>query len=314
MSILNRRNFIELSGKSLVATGVLPVLSASVFGQEFVPKDKYVKHITILHTNDQHSRIDPFPTNDRKYPDQGGISRRLSLINAVRKENPNTLLLDAGDILQGTPYFNFYEGELEFKLMDELGYTASTIGNHDFDAGIDRLDELIAASNFEMLNCNYDFSDTILAGKIKPYKIVEIDDIKIGILGVGVELDGLVPPSLYKNTIYLNPFDKTNEWAQHLKKEQKCDLVVLLSHLGYEYKKNIASDVNLATNSNNIDLILGGHTHSFLEKPRIVQNSRGSKVIINQVGWAGLLLGRLDLYFTESKNEKRILSKTIEIF
>lgn len=313
LNMLSRRRFIDISGKSLIGIGTLPILTTNLNASTTEASKKYSKHITILHTNDQHSRIDPFPSNDKKYPNQGGVAVRKTLIDNIRKENPNTILLDAGDIIQGTPYFNFYNGELEFSLMNKLNYAAATIGNHDFDAGIDRLSELVDLADFEMLNCNYDFSDTVLYDKIKPYKVFEIDELKIGVLGVGVELDGLVPPSLYKNTIYNDPITAVNKYASILKNDLKCDFVILLSHLGLEYKKNKVSDMNLSAKSQNIDLVLGGHTHSFLEKPRIVENLNREKVVINQVGWAGLFLGRIDLFFTESRKEKRIISKTLNI-
>src|SRR5690554_2720047 len=183
---MKRRDFIQQStaATALITLGGLTLPSFTAANAS--------KHLTILHTNDVHSHIDPFGPEDGRNPNKGGIARRASLVQAIRNENPNTLLLDAGDIFQGTPYFNYYGGELEFKLMSKLKYDAATIGNHDFDNGIDGLNKVLPHATFPFLNVNYDFSDTILHGKIAPYKIFEKDGVRIGVFGVGVELEGLV--------------------------------------------------------------------------------------------------------------------------
>ncbi len=260
------------------------------------------KHITILHTNDVHSHIEPFDPSDAKFPNQGGVARRYTLINNIRKENPNTLLLDAGDIFQGTPYFNFYGGELEFKLMSKMGYDAATIGNHDFDNGIEGLYAQLPHAEFNFLSANYDFSNTVLDGHTKPYKVFTKDGIRIGVFGLGIELDGLVNKKLYKETVYLDPVETTEEITRKLRDEENCDLVICLSHLGYHYRNEKISDLKLASLTKNIDLIIGGHTHSFLEKPTVQKNSEGKNVLINQVGWAGLRLGRIDFYLDSNGN------------
>jgi len=249
-----------------------------------------------------HSHIDPFPSNHSQYPNMGGIARRATLVEAIRKENPNTLLLDAGDIFQGTPYFNFYGGELEFKLMSMLKYDAATIGNHDFDNGIDGLFAQLPHAQFDFLSANYDFKNTVLNSRVKPYKIFVKDDIKIGIFGLGVELQGLVDPRMYKETGYLNPIEIAQDMSRILKEEEKCDLVICLSHLGYHYKNEKISDLVLASKTKNIDLIIGGHTHTFLPKPTVVKNSVGENVLVNQVGCYGINLGRIDFYFDNDKN------------
>lgn len=255
--------------------------------------------LTILHTNDTHSQIDPFPINHPKYPGLGGIERRKKLIDRIRSEERNVLLLDAGDIFQGTPYFNIHGGELELKLMSQLGYDAATMGNHDFDGGIDGFDRVLKHANFPFLCANYNFDNTVLKGKTKPYQIFYKDHLKIGIFGLGVELDGLVSPALFKETSYLDPLQKAQEIATQLKKDEKCNLVVCLSHLGYIPRLNKMCDTVLATETSNIDLILGGHTHTFMEKAEIHKNKNGQPVLINQVGFAGLVLGRIDFYFNK---------------
>lgn len=288
----NRRTFIKqsfLGGLSLLGSAALNPLSAAVL------KKRHTK-ITILHTNDVHSHIEPFPSNDPKYPNMGGAAKRAALINQIRTEEKNVLLLDAGDIFQGTPYFNLYGGELEFKLMSLMKYDAATIGNHDFDNGIEGLNKMLPYANFPFLNVNYDFSNTILNGKIAPYKIIEKDKVKIGIFGVGVELAGLVDKKLYAETQYNNPIIAANNTAEHLKYNEKCHLIICLSHLGYAYKSNKVSDNVLAQETKNIDLIIGGHTHTFLDKPTSIKNKAENITLINQVGWAGLYLGRIDFY------------------
>ncbi|MDX1471645.1 MAG: metallophosphatase, partial [Flavobacteriaceae bacterium] len=222
----------------------------------------------------------------------------------IRKENPNTLLFDAGDIFQGTPYFNYYGGELEFKLMSMMKYDLATIGNHDFDNGLDGLYAQLPHAKFDFVSANYDFSNTIMDGHTKPYKILSKDGVKIGVFGLGIELEGLVDPSLYKETRYLNPIEITQDMTRILKDEKKCDMVICLSHLGYYYgsESNKISDLSLAKTTKNIELIIGGHTHSFLKKPSIVKNIEGKNMLVNQVGCYGLNLGRIDFYLDEDKN------------
>ena len=294
---MKRRNFIART----TATGVF----ISMEGLALTSCHKKAnKHLTILHTNDVHSHIEPFVNNHPNYPNLGGIARRAALIEQVRLENPNTLLLDAGDIFQGTPYFNFFGGEVEFKLMSKLKYDASTIGNHDFDNGIDGLNKQLPNATFDFLISNYDFSNTILDNKTNPYKIYSKDGLKIGIFGLGIELNGLVDPLLYKETKYLNPVEISQDMSRFLKEEKQCDLVVCLSHLGYNYKKNSnkISDLKLAKQTKNIDLIIGGHTHTFLKKPTITKNFNGENMLVNQVGKWGINVGRVDFYFDEAKN------------
>ena len=262
---------------------------------------KNFKKITILHTNDVHSHIEPFPKDHSKFPNMGGFERRSTLINNIRLKNPNTLLLDAGDVFQGTPYFNFYGGELEFKLMSMLKYDAMTIGNHDFDNGIDGLNSQLPKASFDIISSNYDFSNTILENKIKRTKTYILDEVKIGVFGLGIELKGLVSDELYKETKYLDPVEISNDITDYLKNEEKCDLIICLSHLGFKYKKNKISDFILAQKTKDIDLIIGGHTHTFMDKPTITKNKIGNDVIINQVGCFGVYLGKIDFYLDTNK-------------
>lgn len=267
-----------------------------------------VETLTILHTNDVHSRIDPFPQDGGRNAGQGGVAARAALIKNIRQQAKHVLVLDAGDMFQGTPYFNLYKGEVELKAMSAMGYDAGTIGNHDFDGGIENLrDQLVKHATFPMIICNYDFAGTAMENQYVPYKIFKRGSLKIGVLGVGVALQGLVPQNLYGNTVYLDPVQKANETAARLK-QKNCDLVICLSHLGYQYRDNTVSDVVLAKESEHIDLIIGGHTHTFLPQPVVQKNKQGQDVVINQVGFAGLQLGRLDYQFT--KNGKRRLQES----
>jgi 5'-nucleotidase len=295
---VKRRYFIQQTAAStaLITLGSLGLQSFST---------STVKKITILHTNDVHSHIDPFGPDDGRNANKGGIARRATLIESIRKENSNTLLLDAGDIFQGTPYFNYYGGELEFKLMSMLKYDLATIGNHDFDNGIDGLFTQLPHAKFDFVSANYDFSNTVMNTHVKPYKIFIKDGIKIGVFGLGIDLDGLVIKKLYKETKYLDPIEIAQDMSRILKEEQHCDLVICLSHIGYNYRNNIekASDLKLARATKDIDLIIGGHTHTFLRKPTIEKNVLGENVLINQVGCYGLYLGRIDFYFDSDKNK-----------
>lgn len=306
----NRRTFLGNLGRWAVVAGATTMTPRWLKAEEFASEEGRLHKLTILHTNDVHSRIEPFPMDGGKNQGKGGIAKRAALINKIRQEEEQVLLLDAGDMFQGTPYFNYFGGELEMKLMSKMGYDAATIGNHDFDGGIDDLHkQLTTHGNFPLINCNYDFSDTIMNGHTKPYQVFQKGPIRVGVLGVGVELDGLVPEILYKDTRYSNPIELANKYATLLKEEEKCDYVVCLSHLGYSYKSNKVSDMVLAEMSKNIDLIIGGHTHTVLATPTIVSNSQSKEVLVTQVGWAGMILGRLDIYFERNFQDKCIQCK-----
>ncbi len=301
----NRRAFLKSFGQVILVSSV-STLPLELFAQ----KEDLIK-LTILHTNDVHSRIEPFPMNGGRFQGLGGAARRAKLIKEIRAKEPNVLLLDSGDMFQGTPYFNFFGGELEFKLMSKMKYDAATIGNHDFDAGIDSLKKQLTHASFSLINCNYDFSDTVLKDEVQPYQIFEKSGLKIGVLGVGIELEGLVPEHLYKATQYLDPIEKANQTAKILKQEKQCDLVICLSHLGYKYSSDKVSDIHLSQKSEHIDIILGGHTHTFLDTPEIQKNSQEKPVLIHQVGWAGVVLGRLDVYFERTTKEHCVNCKNV---
>ncbi|MBD3582945.1 bifunctional metallophosphatase/5'-nucleotidase [Flavobacterium selenitireducens] len=301
---MERRDFLQkgVAGTAFAALGGLSL-------QSFASAKK---HLTVLHTNDVHSYIDPFSATHPKNPNKGGVARRAAIIESIRRENPNVLLLDAGDIFQGTPYFNYYGGELEIKLMSMMGYDLATLGNHDFDNGIDGFYKQLPHATFGFVSANYDFSNTILDGLVKPYKIFVKDGIKIGVFGLGIELSGLVDPRNYKETKWTHPTEITQGIVDRLKREEKCDLVICLSHIGYDYKNDPGkiSDLKLASQTQDIDLIIGGHTHTFLDKPTVVKNRVGKDVLVNQTGCYGINLGRIDFYLESgvSTHTSRVIS------
>ena len=297
---MKRRHFLKKIKFSSIYGLTLPY---------FINDDYYdngLKKITILHTNDVHSHIDPFPKNDPLNPSGGGVIARANLINLVKKDNPHTLVLDAGDVFQGTPYFNFFGGELELKLMSKMGYNASTLGNHEFDNGMEKLSKVLKHANFSFLNSNYTLKNTPLENKIKSHEIFNINGIKIGVFGLGIELEGLVEKKLYKGIKYLNPIEISKDISDDLKYNHNCDLIICLSHLGFSYSKdkNIMCDLILAKQTKNIDLIIGGHTHTFLDEPVKVKNLENKDVIINQVGCFGINLGKIDFYFSENNKHQ----------
>lgn len=296
LSKINRRGFIKTGAKlgALALLNQLPI--------DLLAKQQDLVKVTILHTNDWHSRIESFPKDGGKFAGMGGAATRAALIKKIRTQDKQVLLLDAGDMFQGTPYFNFFDGELEYRLMSQMGYDAVTLGNHDFDKGIDGIVKQLPLATFDIINCNYDFSATALKDKVKPYRIFNKGGVNIGVIGVGIDLIGLVPNDLYAGVKYNDPINLASNLAHDLKTNKNCDFVICLSHLGYEYTNDKISDRILAQKSANIDLIIGGHTHTFLPKPVTLKNKENKEVIINQVGWAGLQLGKIELYFDSAKN------------
>ena len=302
---MNRRDFIQHAG-------VLSLVGAAGLNWSFKGLNSD-KELLVIHTNDVHSRLDPFPMDGGRFQGRGGLSKRASVISALRKEHKQVLLLDAGDIFQGTPYFNLFKGEPEIKAMSSLGYDAATIGNHDYDAGIDGFDKQLPHASFPFLCSNYDFSNTVLDGKTKNYQIFQKGKLKIGVFGLGIELNGLVPKKLFKETVYLDPVELSQDMVRELKENCLCDLIVCLSHLGYSYRSSKISDRALAEKVSGIDLIIGGHTHTFLRQPEIVSHKSGHKTLVNQVGWAGLNLGVIQFKFNRLRNKEKGASNNLQL-
>jgi 5'-nucleotidase len=275
--------------------------------------DTGLKRITILHTNDTHSRIDPYPANDPNFAGMGGYARRAALVNHYRREDPELLLLDAGDFFQGTPYYNLYGGETELVLMSHLGYSAATLGNHEFDNGLDGLLKVLPHANFPFICSNYDFSRTILKDKTIPSLVMTRNGIRIGLYGLGISLRGLVGSNLYGETVYHDPVDVAREVERELKTDKKCDLVICISHLGFRYDSDRVSDYIVASQTRHTDIIVGGHTHRVLNPPEVVSNLDNQPVYIGQAGSGGVFLGKMQVYIGPDTHEKFVDSNTTKI-
>jgi 5'-nucleotidase len=252
--------------------------------------------ITILHTNDTHSQIDPLPANDKQHPGMGGVARRATLIKRLRRENPNSLLVDAGDVFQGTPYFNFFRGEVEYKAMSAMGYDVGTLGNHEFDNGVDSLAAALKYANFELVNANYDMRGTPLENRVKPYVVRDVGGVRVGLFGMGFQLEGYYPPDRYTGIKFLDRVSVARDAVRALRERERCALVVCLSHMGYyePRKGNEFGDSQLVAQVDGIDFIASGHSHIFMEKPVMVKQPSGRETMIFQVGKSGIYLGRVD--------------------
>ncbi len=305
MYSIDRRRFLKTVGIAGAASlAGLPALAL---------RDAGLSKITIIHTNDLHSRLDPYPDDDPDYPGMGGFARIATLINNTRKEHPHVLVLDAGDVFQGTPYFNMYGGKPELKLMSKMGYDAVAFGNHEFDNGKDGFLKVLPYADFPFLAANYDFSDTILAGKVRDYTIIRKGDLKIGVYGLGIEMEGLVSRNLYGNTVYMHPIAVAREMEDKLKNHYGCDLVICLSHLGYKYEDDQVSDTRVAEETRLTHLIIGGHTHTLLDPPAVVKNKSDRDVTIAQAGYGGAYAGRLNVYLDRQVGDHFVESYTIKL-
>lgn len=292
---MERRHFLS----SLGAAGVLGGLPLGAGELLAAPAGR----ITLLHTNDTHSRIEPFGPGNGSLSGKGGMARRATLVRQLRKQLGNVLLLDAGDTFQGTPYFNQYKGRLDYKLMSMVGYDAGTLGNHDFDNGVESLLEAMKEATFDFVNCNFDCKGAPELGKrLRPYVVKDLPGMRVGLTGVGVAFKGLVAPINHKGIAWVDPEKVLRPIVDRLRNVEKVDLVVVLSHLGYNLNGEAIDDLHLAKLVPGIDAIIGGHSHTFLDEPTRVAQARGETLIF-QVGFAGVNLGRMD--FTTSRKEVR---------
>ena len=301
--MINRRKFLARS----IACGSAFVVSRVVgdsFAESIVSSREEIK-ITILHTNDTHSQIDPLPTND-KYAGKGGVARRATLVRKIRSENPNTLLIDAGDVCQGTPYFNFFKGEVEYKAMSMIGYDAGTLGNHEFDNGVGSLASALKFANFDIVCANYDVKGTALETIVKPYVVKTVSGIRVGLFGLGISPVSLIEPANFKGVTYLDPITTARAVVNTLRQKEKCALVVCMSHLGYSEhpRQGAVMDTTVASQVDGIDFIASGHTHIFMEKPVMQQQPCGKESVIFQVGKSGIYVGRVDFTFRDGKVAK----------
>ena len=301
--MIDRRSFLKTSivGSAALAlpNAVSQLLSTSVraaISEPLLELAAGETRITILHTNDTHSQIDPIPDSDKQWGGKGGVARRATLVKEVRSQNPNTLMVDAGDVFQGTPYFNFYKGEVEYKSMSLIGYDVVTLGNHDFDNGVDALAAAMKFANFEFVSTNYDVRGTPLESRVKPYAVRTFGDVRVGLFGLGINPDNLITPENFKGVKYLDPVGMARGVVRLLRDREKCQLVVGMSHLGYypNPKGNEVGDTQVAAQVSGIDFIASGHTHTFMEKPYLQKNPEGKDTIIFQVGKSGIYVGRVD--------------------
>lgn len=257
------------------------------------------KQLFILHTSDMHSRIEPISAEAAdEYAGMGGVVRRAGFVKQFRGKHPDMLLLDCGDISQGTPYYNFFKGELEVKMMNLMGYDAMTIGNHEFDFGLENMARLFRMANFPVVCSNYDVTGTVLEGLVKPYTTFNRNGLKIGVFGLAPKMEGLVQADKCEGVVYNDPIEVAQKMADLLKNEEDCDVVICLSHLGYQLK-NAPCDEELAQKTNHIDAILGGHTHTFMKEPAVYLNKDGQNVPVMHTGKSGIYVGMLKLTLAE---------------
>lgn len=305
--MINRRQFLKgslITGAAMsVPAGLFSPKILSVLAEPLINVAAGETLITILHTNDTHSQIDPVSESDKTWAGRGGVARRATLVKRIRKENPNTLMIDAGDVFQGTPYFNFYKGEVEYKSMSLIGYDVVTLGNHDFDNGVNALAAAMKFANFDFVSTNYDVRGTALEARVKPYAIRTLAGIKIGLFGLGISPDNLITSQNFQGVKYLDPVQMTRGVVRLLREQEKCQMVVGMSHLGYyaNPKNNEIGDSQVAAQVSGIDLIASGHTHTFMEKPVLQKNPEGKDTIIFQVGRSGIYVGRIDFKIKNGK-------------
>lgn len=261
----------------------------------FTVSAQRVRTLLIYHTNDVHSRIEPYAESfaDEDLAGKGGLKRRAYFIAKEREQNADLLLFDSGDFSQGTPYYNLFQGEVEVKAMNEMCYDAGTIGNHEFDFGLENMARLFRLAKFPIVCANYDVTGTVLEGLVKPYTIIKRKKLRIGVFGLSPVLDGLVSKNNYGEVKFQDPIERAKEVSEYLKKKEKCDVVICLSHLGW--KGGEYNDVKLIQSTEHIDLVLGGHSHSFFDKLQFYNNAAGKPVGVQQMGKSGAYVGRVSL-------------------
>lgn len=255
------------------------------------------KQLFILHTSDTHSRIEPISREAAdEYAGMGGAVRRAGIVKQFRSKHPDMLLLDCGDVSQGTPYYNLFQGELEIKMMNLMGYDAMAIGNHEFDFGLENMARLFRLARFPIVCSNYEVAGTVLEGLVKPYIILEREGLKIGVFGLAPKLEGLVQADKSEGVVYKDPIAVAQEMSDLLGGKEGCDVVICLSHLGLQrLMPGDVDDEQLVAKTHGIDVILGGHTHTFMEKPMVYLNANGENVSLLHSGRNGIFVGEMVL-------------------
>lgn len=309
MNMKNRRDFLKTAAFAGIALPIAgsPLISRrddkNALWEPLLEPENGETLITVLHTNDTHSQIDPVLDNDKSWAGKGGVARRATLVKRIRKENPNTLLIDAGDVLQGTPYFNFYKGEVEYKAMSLIGYDAGTLGNHEFDNGVEALAKALQNANFDIISTNYDVRGSLLEKKVKTHAVKIVGGIRVGLFGMGISPDGLITNENFAPIKYMDPVRMARGAVKLLREQERCQLVLGMSHLGYypNPKSDEVGDSQVAAQVEGIDFIASGHTHTFMEKPALQKNPAGKDTVIFQVGKSGIYLGRVDFTLRDGK-------------
>ena len=254
--------------------------------------------LVILHTNDTHSQVEPSEKSSLATSDMGGYARRMGVIEKIRLEEKNVLLLDAGDYWQGTPYFNFFNGRIEIDALNRMKYDATTLGNHEFDNGTDTLAAVIQNLNNPLISSNYDVTNSVIRDFVKPWIVIKKAGLKIGVMALNVNPESLILESNIRDVNYIDPVAKAQEISEYLKNKEKCDLIICLSHLGSDKDSKSVNDFEIARKTKFIDVIIGGHSHTMLENTK-TQNAAGREVIIAQMAKSGFYLGRIDLLLTK---------------
>ncbi len=257
--------------------------------------------LLVVHTNDAHSCIMPITPNyaDTAQADKGGFLRRVVLVDSLRKAYPDMLLFDCGDFSQGSPYYNIFKGDVEVALMNRMKYDACAIGNHEFDYGLDNMARLFHEMEFPVVCCNYDFTSTVVEGVVKPCVVIERKGVRIGVIGVSPRMEGLVAKDNFEGVGFLDPIESVNKTAEYLKLTERCDLIICLSHLGWNIEG--VDDQELIESTRYIDVVLGGHTHTYLERPEHLVNVDGSPVVYSQMGKNARFVGTLNLTMEEER-------------
>ena len=275
---------------------LLMLLTVSLTAQQKI-------RLVILHTNDTHSQVEPTEKSTLPTADMGGYARRMGVINKIRAQEKNVLLVDAGDYSQGTPYFNFFNGRVEIDAMNRMKYDAGTLGNHEFDNGIDTLAVVLKNALFPMISSNYKLDNTSLFPLVKRYVVIRKAGLRIGIMALDVNPVSLIFEKNYRGLVYQDPVEKANEVSAFLKKNEKCDVIICLSHLGGDSTKKAVNDFEIAHKTKYIDVIIGGHSHSMITNTN-VKNAAGKTIVIAQMGKSGMFLGKVELEIEKKRQHQ----------
>lgn len=280
---------------------LLTFITTIVFSVTTAKNNNNNRELIILHTNDTHSCIYPLNPQlaDTMKAGRGGFLRRIAMLKEERKAHPDLLLFDSGDFSQGSPYYTLFKGDVEIGLMNMMHYDAATIGNHEFDFGLDNMARLIKKANFPFVCSNYDFSETPLKDLVKRYIVIKRNGVKIGVFGLSPKLDGLVDKKNYGKTKYIDPVEATDDVVDILKDKEKCDLIICISHLGWTEKG--MNDQILIPQTEDIDLVLGGHSHTFFKELRTHKDEDGRTVYNDQNGKSGIFIGRMVINMKKKK-------------